>query len=417
LISLRGANIGGEFICGGGSYISKTFSIDATRLIVRQGVFLQRGFAATGCVRLVGARVGGNVEMAGIKLLGSKLGKFKMALDASRISVAGSVHLDAPMDFQGGFWLHSAKIGLEFWSKGCHISNEGGIAFNAWNLSTGADLRLDKAVLTGSLWLKNATIGADLRLSEVAIRKDYESWSMNASGMTVKGELVWRQMRIDPDGLIDLTNAKTGQLSDDLQSWHPRGRLKMENFVYSNFTTAGFPVRLRLKWLQRQEAFSVQPYEQVIKVLRQLGRDREARFVTRHKLDDLRRRGNLSWAAWLANLFLSLTIGQGYQVWRLLVFAGLVIGIGTYEFSDVGPSAALISTKATKEYCPKFDPLLYSADAFLPIVDLHQKTYWLPNPTFANYDHVMRYLRIHIFLGWLLTSLAVAGLAGIVKKD
>lgn len=68
---------------------------------------------------------------------------------------------------------------------------------------------------------------------------------------------------------------------------------------------------------------------------------------------------------------------------------------------------------------PEFSPLIYAVDSFLPIVDLHQESYWLPreNGWAGSWGWVKIYLWFHIAFGWILTTLAVVGLTGIVKKD
>ncbi|MEE8516862.1 MAG: hypothetical protein V3T02_09520, partial [Alphaproteobacteria bacterium] len=66
---------------------------------------------------------------------------------------------------------------------------------------------------------------------------------------------------------------------------------------------------------------------------------------------------------------------------------------------------------------PCLQPIVYSLDAFLPIVDLHQEKYWLPD---ASKDYglgYLIYLWLHIMSGWLLTSVLIAGLTNLVKKD
>ena len=74
---------------------------------------------------------------------------------------------------------------------------------------------------------------------------------------------------------------------------------------------------------------------------------------------------------------------------------------------------------------PRFNFLVYSVDTFVPLIDLHQGKYWLPN---ANRGHeipkikglhtgglLRLYLWIHILMGWLLSTLLVVGLTGLVR--
>ena len=60
---------------------------------------------------------------------------------------------------------------------------------------------------------------------------------------------------------------------------------------------------------------------------------------------------------------------------------------------------------------------MYSVDAFVPIIDLHQEKYWLPDVR-KGYGWLYRaYLWLHISFGWILTTVLVVGLTGLVKKD
>ena len=81
------------------------------------------------------------------------------------------------------------------------------------------------------------------------------------------------------------------------------------------------------------------------------------------------------------------------------------------QVSDAGPYIA-----CAKSY-PCLQPVLYSLDAFLPIVDLHQEKYWLPDSSKKMGWLFQAYLWLHISFGWILSTVFVAGLTGLVKKD
>ena len=66
---------------------------------------------------------------------------------------------------------------------------------------------------------------------------------------------------------------------------------------------------------------------------------------------------------------------------------------------------------------PEFNSFVYSVDTFLPIVDLHQENYWLPRGD-GDWGWFFRlYLWLHIAVGWLLSTVAVFGLTGLIRKD
>ena len=62
---------------------------------------------------------------------------------------------------------------------------------------------------------------------------------------------------------------------------------------------------------------------------------------------------------------------------------------------------------------PAFRPIAYSADAFLPLVNLHQETYWTPR------DGLVKsvYLPLHILVGWVVTTLAAVSITGLVRHE
>jgi hypothetical protein len=83
---------------------------------------------------------------------------------------------------------------------------------------------------------------------------------------------------------------------------------------------------------------------------------------------------------------------------------------------------------------PVFNPLIYSLENFLPVVELHQDKYWRPNPRHtvsaksrrggeprdpsSTPSRLLRwYLWLHILAGWTITPLLFAGLSGLVRPD
>ena len=66
---------------------------------------------------------------------------------------------------------------------------------------------------------------------------------------------------------------------------------------------------------------------------------------------------------------------------------------------------------------PRFNALMYSIDVFIPIVDLRQESYWLPRYVEKQGWTYVIYMWFHIAFGWILTTLGVVGLTGIVKKE
>ena len=79
------------------------------------------------------------------------------------------------------------------------------------------------------------------------------------------------------------------------------------------------------------------------------------------------------------HLFLyRLFVGYGYRPWRAIWFGLVIIGLGWLFFS--AGFEAMTPINDSGNY-PEFQALVYSVDVFLPVVGLHQASYWLPDAT------------------------------------
>jgi hypothetical protein len=342
------------------------------------------------------------------------------AINAFQLSVTGSVRANSPISCIGQCRFDGATIGSDLNFSGCTFLNGKDHSFSAQNAIINADLKLNEIHSEG-MAIRNIKVGGDLQLKKARLDNDNKGTALHATAISVKGSLLWQEMSSPPTGIVDLTNAIAGQLDDDFNSWpiakkREDKRLIMENFVYGTYCNTLMNVRQRLKWLQSQKTFSPQPYEQAAKVFRQIGRESDARKIARAKQNDLRRLGSLSPGRWCWNFFLNATIGHGYQVWRMLIMAIIIWGVGAVIFNHAMQCKDLMLLRPQDKH-PEFSPVMYSIDVFLPIVDLRQKNYWIPDTAANHHNWVMVYFWIHIFLGWLLTTLSIVGLTGIVKKD
>ena len=153
-----------------------------------------------------------------------------------------------------------------------------------------------------------------------------------------------------------------------------------------------------------------------------MGHDDDARRVAIAKQVDLRRSGALGCWGRLKGLFLGATIGHGYKAWMALLYIVGFIGVGSLVFDyaqsiDGVMIPAQESVDLGAKHYPIFHPIMYSADVFLPIVNFHQEDFWLPNGEHDFGWCVLIYLWFHIAAGWVLTTVFVVGLTGIVKQD
>ena len=437
---LRGAttrtlNLGGTRLKG----------IEADRLEATGGVYLRNGFHATSEVRLLGARIGANLECDG--------GRFEnpegVALHCDRIETKGGVFLRNRFHASGEVRLVGARIGGNLECNGGRFDNRNGVA-----------LHCDGATIAGTFFLRE---GAHL------------------------------------DGRLDLSAAKVGTLVDDAACW-PK-EIVLDGFRYDRLAgDAPADAAARLRWLDLQDsedlitAFKPQPWEHLIKVLREMGHHHAARDIAIEKQNRLRSVGKIrGYVAVPLHWLFGVLAGYGYRPLRpvkiafwfwlgFAVFYHLMAGQGVFgpsnplvfdnpKYAHCRPDAPAVSATGNVRvgnwaWCPEspgeyaaFSPMAYSLDLILPVISLGQANEWGPiTPASAPNETKLAWWRnlwpdlkrtlaptewdivrfgwgddgkrreflglltrlliwLEILVGWVFSGLLVAVLSGLAKKD
>lgn len=434
--------------------------LQADSLTVQGNLFLKAS-VITGETRLTGADIRGQLNCQ--KAIFTKKGG--TAFSADGLKVGGGVFLTG-VKVTGQTRLVGADIQGQLDCEGATFTNmhkdkngEGPRTFTAAHLKVGDSVFLTGVMITGETRLSGAEIGGQLAC-QGAVFTNEGGDAFNAEGLKVANTLFWQELKSCPVGWVDFSFAQVGVLADDKLGW-PEGKTWLDGFEYKRFSV-NTTAETRIAWLRRMPdrgedgapVFLPQPYEQVIKVFKESGHEHEARKVAIAKQDayaaHLKRvqthgKRNTLLRRVLMQLF-KITAGYGYKPWRALLWASwfiLVMGWGVFGgaaysghmrpakervymsacFTDVNAEGCkaweagpLIGesryTMALPPDYPAFSALSYSLDVFVPIVDLHQESYWLPNE-----GQYRIYMWLHIVAGWVLTTIAVTGFAGVLKKD
>jgi len=223
------------------------------------------------------------------------------------------------------------------------------------------------------------TIGGNARF-----QKGFEVQGAVMFGMAnIQGAFNWCCMDPNSDFILDLRNARIRILSDDADSWPKKGNLSLNGMIYESIWE-GTPInaKMRIDWLERQKEFRPQTYEQLAKCFQNMGFLEEAKEVLMAKEEKLTLARPLS-ERWLRFMTLGVFLGYGYDPWRLAYFGAASVVMGGFLFS-LGFRKNLMSPVndsrgQTKNNHPKFSALIYSIETFVPLLDLHQKKYWLPD--------------------------------------
>jgi sRNA-binding regulator protein Hfq len=424
-VRLLGAQIGGELGCRGGTFENPDGkALSADRADVKGSVFLGDGFSAAGEVRLHGAQIGGSLTCSG----GTFKNPGKGALSADRADVKGSVFLSDRFSAEGEVRLLGTQIGGEVGCRGGTFKNPDGRALNAGRADVKGSVFLsDGFRAEGEVQLTNAQIGGDLSCSDGKFSR------LRVQRATIAGALLWRGVEATEATGLDLENASAGFLIDDEKSWPGKGKLFLDGFVYGHISgESPRDAKTRLGWLERQDPFTPKPYRQLAKVLRETGDDSGARRVLFEMECRRRQVQKRSWYARLGGWLLKWTIGYGFYPGRALGWLVLlsVLGWGLFRLGYLSGAMAPTDKDAycffrtqgrPPDYYQRFTASVYSLENSLPFVNLGQKDHWTPDPNPQGSWLMPGFLRWfrwgQVLLGWLLATLFVAGVTGVVRKE
>jgi hypothetical protein len=438
-LSFTDAEVGGDFTLSSGLMV-ETLSMNLSRAKIAGDVNLDNLSSVKGRVVCVATELGGSFRTGALfSISAADESSDHSVMDLSKSSIQGDLSLRF-VSINGGLDLTRATIGRDLDLSSAQIvprppdaatDQDRGReyeALSARGLKVSGKIDLGFANINGAATLSGCQIGGDLSCILAEFKSD-----LDLHGTTVLGDFIWQM--ITSSGYIDLTSAHVGNLVDDVESW-PKNAYSIVDFEYSIRGDADRPAVPQLAWIQNQNPWSPQPYEFAARWLRLRGKEGSAKTLQRARRNDERKFGSLSMMARLWNRVLDVFAGHGYQMWRIPGWAALVILVGTVVFYSADKQGVMVMVKSpdaamqpasgsknTKPLSrqelnyPQFDAFTYSLDVFLPVVDLHQESSYLPVGNRPGRLWYESYLRFQILLGWFMTTLTVAALSGLNKKD
>jgi hypothetical protein len=357
-----------------GSWIGGPLLADTVRIqtnLVLKGIHALRG------VELTGARIGGSLEATGATLM---------------------PQLNVTVSFEaGGPRYHQPLTTLS--ALGAQI--QGRVELN--------DVHSD-----GIIDLSNASLGilldtTGLVFSPVPLSPPGMPTGLVLYQATTMG-MRWKDVKTDQNTIIYLEDANVGRIDDDaLSSWPQPGNLFLNGLKYERINGS---VDLRLQWLKLQGRFYPQPFQQLADALRNNGDDAGATRVLIAGEDA--RLPTLPTVQWLWENLLRATIGYGYRPFRVGCYFLFIVGFGWFLVWCGRRGRIMIPTPERPD--DPLSPLVYSLDTFLPIIDLHQEKNWWPDAG-RRWGWALRvWLWFEICAGWILSTLFLAGVTGLIRR-
>lgn len=414
-------------------------ALNADRISVRGDVYLDDGFHTHGEVRLVAASLGGHLECSDCYICNHG----KDALSLSRSKCHGHVFLPEGCKLQGALVLVGSTIDGNLYicatikAGGDLQASNGNEAISGDRLLIGGNCYLYGGCnVQGTMCLDQARIGGDLRFGDsdrstdatYAHELSLTSDEVSCRGVRVTGELRW----MDVDGVDDhlslnLDAAAVGILNEDPKSWASLKALSVNGLSYDTIKDDPNKPRLpaRIEWLKKATTFSRQPSEQMAAALGRSGDEDGMTQVLVTKEDiAMSAPGTAATKRFWYCLYGTL-VGYGYSPLRVFNFGILIILVGCimffrtrHAFVPMPKDAGRLSGGSFVPVAnyPRFNPFLYSFETFAPLIRLYQAEFWFPNTGTPAGSVARWYLRFHIAAGWVITTIFVAGVVGLIHR-
>ncbi len=298
--------------------------------------------------------------------------------------------------------------------------------------------------------------------------------SLNLQSVQIEGGVFLTHSHFE--GILTLEGAQLSSIVDNAKSWPKEGKLRLQGMTFKDFQgDAPQSARRRLEWLSRSP-FHPQPYKEVARVLREAGRERDARIVLYEmeylfaceeksrlkqrikyvqvkegegkRYIDERFQGrprilnalDMKWQYWgwrIVDFSFHSLIGYGYKLHRALFwYLGLVgilalVALGAYRNGQVAPNAApvLVSQNYIEIDDPyawanspfaadweDFNAVVWAADVITPLIDFGQESAWAPS-TRGWWGFHLWWLRWPAqIMGWIIATFVVTSVTGLIQR-
>ena len=362
------------------------------RLVIDDDLLAQRA-AVTGELRLGAARVGGLILLDGAILRNPG----ETALGGRNLSVGSAVRARG-CDATGAIDLRNADIGRDLDLRDATLSNPGGNALVAYGVRTGSSLSFQGGTADGLIWISGAQVGAEIFFDKARVVNPADC-AIRCRSAQVRVLVLGPDFRAE--GTVDFRDSRFTTVRDDQNSWPERMRLSG-----TSYDVLDPPLRAaqRVHWLRRDvDGYTPQNYETLAAAYRARGDDASARAVLLAK--ERQRRDNLPWYGRLWSWTQEITVGFGYQPLRAGIWLVGFLGLGTLVFGLHHPPP-LPGTAH-----PAFNPLIYTVDLLVPLVDLGLRNSYDPQGP----QRWLAYFLIAV--GWIFVTTIAAAIVRVLQRQ
>ncbi|MET9554689.1 membrane-associated oxidoreductase [Streptomyces sp. NPDC006645] len=379
-----------------------------------------------GVLRLTGCQVRGPVRLGGAQISGAVfLDRARFAAAEPGPAPAGDRDSDPGPEPEPEpeplLQLNHATVGDDLWAPGLRVGGQ----LRLDSATVAGSVNLDDAVLTApgrtALDAERLTVGADLRGKRLRARG-----RVNLSAARVPGQLnlaysrlscpggvalrasscvvgeLWLREAERVEGTVNLRRAQIDVLFVPPEVWPDS--VRFDGLTYGTLTPHE-PAGRRLTVLERDgDDYVPYAYEQLTAAYRRIGDDAAARTVQLAK--QRRQRRGLAWYARLWGHVQDLTVGYGFRPMRAVAWMLSLLLVASVAYAARQPRPL------KPDESPDFNPVFYSLDLLLPIIDFGQERAFTPE---GGWHQGLSY--VLIITGWILATTIIAGVTRAVSRQ
>ncbi|MFC7342606.1 oxidoreductase [Saccharopolyspora griseoalba] len=391
---------------------------------VINGNFDARQLVALGMLRMIDVRVQGSFQLNKALLHGPRTD----VLQASRSSVGSNLEC-REAEIAGSVQLQGIAVGASLDLRSTHLTRP------AWHhhklaYKPSLDLRAARVArdLVCAAGRRSFEAEGEIQLRRAEVGRQANFWGsrlgdyMSPNAVGAFG-LVAQELTLLPEepprGRVLLRQAQCELLGDNAQLWEADGGVDVEDFSYDNLSRVVKPsdremVRERLGWLRANSGGRYQPgpYDQLARVFNGNGNEEHAVTVLIEK--QRRRYQAIAHATRpvfrppvrLWSLLQRATVSYGYRPLRALIWLVLLTAAGTAWFAW-NPLRHPVNSDDN----PVWDPLLYTVDQLVPIINLGHDSMW-------QSTGVSKWITVVLIAaGWILATTVAAGITRALRRD
>jgi hypothetical protein len=404
-----------------GPYAYRALHLDGTEI---GGGIDARNARLAGQVRLVDVNARGSVVLDG-SVLSNRNGD---VVEGRRFTTGGNLDARGVVVF-GSILLPEASIGANLDLRFSRLVNPGRYRRDQ-SQKPSVDLRVahigrdlvcargEKQPFSahGEIRIRRAEIGRQTNFQGAELGSRLSETAINAYG------LITQELRVDvavaPRGHVNLRHARCATLADNDKFWDASGHISLHDFRYDALAEPielddDVQVKHRLKLLRNAmgDIYRPGPYDQFATMLRNNGNEEHASTVLIDKqrwryaalADGYRVLGFpvMLWS-WLQRWM----VGYGYRPMRALLWLLALLIVGTVWFS-LQP----MPVEANTDDHLVWNPVLYTIDQLVPIVDFGHKNRW-------HFDGASQWITAGLVAsGWILATTVAAGITRMLRRS